>query len=47
MMVGNIFWNGTETEVAVVAYLDCIHELVSIMFILFIGNTLLRGISAY
>ena len=34
-------------EVAVVAYLDCIHDLVSIIFIAFIGNTLLPGSSAH
>ena len=32
--------NGNGTEVAVVAYLDCIHDRVSIIFIVFIGNTL-------
>ena len=31
--VGHIFRNGNGTEVVVVAYLDCIHELVSIIFI--------------
>ena len=50
--VGYIFRNGTErngngTEVAVVAYLDCIHDCVSIIFIVFIGNTLLPGFSTY
>ena len=34
--VGYIFRNGTE--VAVVAYLDCIHDRVSIIFIVFIGR---------
>ena len=43
--VGYIFRNGTE--VAVVAYLDCIHDRVSIIFIVFIGNTLLPGFSTY
>ena len=37
--------NGTEVEV--VAYLDCIHELVSIILSVFIGNTRLPGVSAY
>ena len=50
------FWwgifSGTERntngmEVAVVAYLVCIHDLVSIIFIVFIGNTLLPGSSAH
>ena len=50
------FWwdifSGTEQntngmEVAVVAYLDCIHDLVSIILIVFIGNTLLPGSSAH
>ena len=36
-------WNTKGMEVAVVAYLDCIHDLVSIIFIVFIGNTLLPG----
>ena len=39
--------NGNGTEVAVVAYLDCIHDRVSIIFIVFIGNTLLPGFSTY
>ena len=39
--------NRNGTEVAVVAYLDCIHHLVSIIFIVFIGNTLLPGSSAH
>ena len=34
-------------KVAVVAYLDCIGELVSIIFIVFIGNTPLPGASAF
>ena len=29
------------------AYLDCIHDRVSIIFIVFIGNTLLSGFSTY
>ena len=50
MRVGYI--SGTEqnengTEIVVVAYLDCIHELVSITFIVFIRNTRLPGTSAY
>ena len=40
-------WNRNGMEVAVVAYLDCIHDLVSIIFIVFIGNTLLPGSSAH
>ena len=40
-------WNRNRTEVAVVAYLDCIHDLVSIIFIAFIGNTLLPRSSAH
>ena len=39
--------NGNGTKVAVVAYLDCIHKLVSIIFIVFIRNTRLLGASAY
>ena len=39
--------NRNGTEVAVVAYLDCIHDLVSIIFIVFIGNTLLPSSSAH
>ena len=39
--------NRNGTEVAVVAYLDCIHDLVSIIFIAFIGNTLLPGSSVH
>ena len=38
---GYIFWNGTETEVVVVVYVGCI------IFIVFIGNILLPGASAY
>ena len=34
--VGYIFRNGNGTEITVVAYLDCIHELVSITFIVFV-----------
>ena len=44
---GIYFRNGNGTEVAVVAYLDCIHEPVSIIFIVFIGNILLSGALAY
>ena len=40
-------WNTNGIEVAVVAYLDCIHHLVSIIFIVYIGNTLLPGSSAH
>ena len=39
--------NTNGMEVAVVAYLDCIHDLVSIIFIVFIGNTLLPGSLAH
>ena len=47
--VGHIFRNGTEVAVVAQLYLDCIHELVSIIFIVFIGNNAngLRGASAY
>ena len=49
---GGVYFSGMERntngmEVAVVAYLDCIHDLVSIIFIVFIGNTLLPGSSAH
>ena len=50
MSVGGVYFaerNGNGAEVVVVAYLDCIHKLVSIIFIVFIGNTLLPGASAY
>ena len=36
--------NRNGMEIAVVAYLDCIHDLI---FIVFIGNTLLPGSSAH
>ena len=45
------FWVGyisifrNEMEAAVVAYLDCIYELVSIIFTVFIRNTRLPGTS--
>ena len=39
--------NGNGTEIAVGAYLDYIHEFVSITFIVFIGNTHLPGAPAY
>ena len=39
--------NGNGTEVAVLAYLDCIHDRVYIIFIVFIENTLLPGFSTY
>ena len=48
--IGGVYfleWNGNGMEIAVVAYLDCIHELVSITFIVFIRNTRLPGTSAY
>ena len=41
--VGGVYFleqNGNGTEVAVVAYLDCIHELISVILIVFIENTL-------
>ena len=46
------FFSGMEQnrngmEVGGVAYLDCVHDLVSIIFIVFIGNTLLPGSSAH
>ena len=40
-------WNRKWTENAVVAYFDCIHQLVSIIFIVFIRNTRLPGTSVY
>ena len=39
-------WNGNKTEIAVVAYLDCFHELASITFILFIRSNRLPDASA-
>ena len=33
-----IEWNENRTEIVVVAYLDCIHEFISITFIVFITN---------
>ena len=51
MTIGAVYFleqNRNGTEVEVVAYLDCIHELVSIILRVFIGNTRLpAGVSAY
>ena len=43
--VGYIYWNGTEIEMMV--YLDCIHKLASIAFVVFIKNNLLPDTSGH
>ena len=48
-IASNIRWCGifARMEIAVAAYLDCIHKLISITFVVFIRNTFLPGYSAY
>ena len=45
--VGYISQNGNGTEIEVVAYLDCFHELTFITFIVFIKSNHLAGASAH
>ena len=42
-----MFAERNKTEIVAVAYLDCLHQLVSIIFIVFIRNTNLPGASVY
>ena len=48
--IGGVYFperNGNGTDFAVMAYVDCVHELVSIIFIVFIRNTRLLRASVY